>query len=334
MSEIAADEAAAVRRVFEPDSAWSGPRAVVQSLSGGAAHRNYLVRVDQQQCVVKIWNGFWEQVHVLPPATTILDNTLCASRIVIGATVTAVCRESSGIALEFLPGRQPCLASDPDVIDHLVPALHKLHRSTERFAQDLDPFDRVRTLLRVARVQQYPLPVGLDAVEQAVAEVEQVVDLHPSEFVPCHNDLWDANVIVDTTGYRLIDWDLAGNTDPAYEIGFLAAYNGFDPDRTRELTTRYYDSDDSTLLARVRLFMIAAHWSNSALWIISQGNAAPNDDFDYAAELNRSWSGLLRELLAPDHRANLASAARTTAARNEETADDSHAITDQTGSLS
>ena len=194
-----------------------------------------------------------------------------------------------------------------------MPALHKLHTSGERFAQDLDPFVHVRTLLATARERGYVIPIGLPVVETRLAEIEEVLDLRPAEFVPCHNDLWDANVIVDGSGYRLIDWDLAGNTDPAYELGFLAAYNGFDRDRTRQLTSRYYGADDPHHLARVRLFMIVAHWSNSALWMIAQGNAGPNDDFDYEGELVRSWNGVLAELLAPDHRANLALAHRPSA---------------------
>lgn len=313
MKNITAEEDAAVRRVFEPGAVWAGPDSAVESLSGGAAHKNYLVRVADRTCVVKLWNGFWESVNLLPPATTILDNTLCASRAGVGAAVIAVCRESSGIALEFLHGVQPSLAADPDTLDHLLPALRKLHTSSERFANDLDPFEHVRTLLATARAQHYVLPVGISAAEKALVEIEEVLELRPAEFVPCHNDLWDANVIHDGSSYRLIDWDLAGNTDPAYELGFLAAYNGFDRGRTRELTVGYYGSDDPVHLARVRLFMIVAHWSNSALWMISQGNAGPNDDFDYAGELERSWTGLLAELLAPDHRDNLMSAARPVA---------------------
>lgn len=310
MSTISSEEDAAVRRIFEPGSQWSGPGAVVETLPGGAAHRNYLVRLPDRTCVVKIWNGFWEAMNVLPPADIILSNTLCASRIGVGATVTAVCRESSGIALEFLHGTRPSLAGDEDALEHLVPALRRLHTSGERFARDLNPFVHVRTLLATARERGFALPLGLPVIEKALDEIETVLDLRSAEFVPCHNDLWDANVILDESGYRLIDWDLAGNTDPAYELGFVAAYNGFDRDRTQTLTTRYYDTDDPHLLARVRLFMIVAHWSNSALWIISQGNAGPNDDFDYTGELAQSWTGVLTELLAPDYRANLALARR------------------------
>lgn len=310
MGQVAGDEARAVRRIFDPGSAWCGPDVVVEALPGGAAHKNYLVSLDADRCVVKVWNGFWEQFNVLPPAATILDNTVCASRIGVGARVEAVCPESSGIALEFLSGRPPSLANDPDAIDLLVSALHNLHRSSERFANDLDPFAHARTLVTTATERGWSVPVGLPAVTEALAHIEEVIDLRPAEFVPCHNDLWDANIIADSSGYRLIDWDLAGNTDPAYELGFVAAYNGFSDRRTRQLASCYYGQDSPTLLARVKLFRIVAHWSNSALWIVAQGNASPNDGFDYAGELARSWTNLLRELMAPGLRDDLAAAAR------------------------
>ena len=105
---ISAEEDAAVRRVFEPGSEWSGPEAVVETLSGGAAHKNYLVRLAGQKRVVKIWNGYWEAMNVLPPADVILSNTLCASRIGVGATVTSclpgVLRHRVGV-----PPRHPAI---------------------------------------------------------------------------------------------------------------------------------------------------------------------------------------------------------------------------------
>ncbi|MDQ1130692.1 phosphotransferase [Microbacterium sp. SORGH_AS_0888] len=303
MTEISNVDIDDVRTILASSPFWSTADITVQHLSGGAAHRNFLVTAGDAKCVVKIWNNYWESVGVLPPADVVLANTATAAALGIGAPLIAVCAEPPGVALEFLLGKSPTLAADDDAVTKLIPALHQLHRSGTRFANDINPFEHARTLFAAARAQGFSLPAGISEVESAMAEIEEALDLHSEDFVPCHNDLWDANVITDPTGnYRLIDWDLAGNTDPSYEVGFLAAQNCFDLERTNQLIAEYFGSSDPQVHARVRLFMAVAHWSNTALWVTAQGNLRPADDFDYEAALQDSWNGLLRELLAPNFR--------------------------------
>jgi thiamine kinase-like enzyme len=102
---------------------------------------------------------------------------------------------------------------------------------------------------------------------------------------------------------RIVDYQLSGNNDPAFELGDIAAEADYHPDLTGRLAGAYFgDGLTPALLARVRLFHIASNvtW---ALWFTVhhgliaavRGEAAVG--FDYEAEAAEKW-GQARDALA------------------------------------
>lgn len=302
MTIVPDTEITSIKAVLSTNPDWGGCHVTAHSLSGGQAHKNYLVKDGSRRCVVKLWNNYWETVGVLPAAHVVLENTRIAAEIGVGAPVITVSNEPLALALDFVPGGHPRLSDDNDSVTRLVPALHRLHHSGRRFLNDINPFNLARQRMEAARRQGIELPPGTSAIQALMDRLETVLALDPSQFVPCHLDIWDANIIKDTFSmtYNIIDWDLAGNSDPCYEIGFIAAQNGFGKEKAHALFEAYFGNADPVEMARARLFMAVAHWSNSGLWITAMGNAAPNDDADYAGELRTCWEGLITEITAPD----------------------------------
>ncbi|BCW86059.1 hypothetical protein DM794_07930 [Paenarthrobacter ureafaciens] len=301
MTIVPDTEITSIEAVLSSSPEWGGCHITARSLSGGQAHKNYLVQAGQRCCVVKLWNNYWETVGVLPAAHVVLENTKIAADIGVGAPVITVSAEPPALALDFVAGGHPRLNADEDSIARLVPALHRLHHSGRRFLNDINPFKLAKQRMAAAEKQGIDLPPGAAAVQELMDRVEAALALNPAQFVPCHLDIWDANIIKQTSSltYNIIDWDLAGNSDPCYEIGFIAAQNGFDDEKAHALFQAYFGTNDPAKIARARLFMAVAHWSNSGLWITAMGNAEPNDDADYAGELRTSWEGLIKEITAP-----------------------------------
>ena len=296
MTIVPDTEITSIEAVLSSSPEWGGCHITARSLSGGQAHKNYLVQAGQRCCVVKLWNNYWETVGVLPAAHVVLENTKIAADIGVGAPVITVSAEPPALALDFVAGGHPRLNADEDSIARLVPALHRLHHSGRRFLNDINPFKLAKQRMAAAEKQGIDLPPGAAAVQELMDRVEAALALNPAQFVPCHLD-----IIKQTSSltYNIIDWDLAGNSDPCYEIGFIAAQNGFDDEKAHALFQAYFGTNDPAKIARARLFMAVAHWSNSGLWITAMGNAEPNDDADYAGELRTSWEGLIKEITAP-----------------------------------
>lgn len=89
-----------------------------------------------------------------------------------------------------------------------------------------------------------------------------------AKLVPCHNDLFPANIITGTAGCQLIDWEYAADNDPAYDLAGFAVCASLGLEDVALLTSRYLQAlagfpaagpdRDTTSLSRVRGWMIVA----------------------------------------------------------------------------
>ena len=101
---------------------------------------------------------------------------------------------------------------------------------------------------------------------------------------------------------RIVDYQLSGNNDPAFELGDIAAEADFDPDRTAALTAAYFGAETAPgLVARVRLNLVLSNvtWS---LWFSVHHSLLrkPGSTFDYREEAADKWAQAVRDLDDPE----------------------------------
>ena len=82
----------ALSRILTQVDGFNGTDTRWSWLSGGGAHKNFLVTAadSDSKCVVKLWSREWEQVGVIPPAPVAMQNTRIAGELGIGAAVLAI----------------------------------------------------------------------------------------------------------------------------------------------------------------------------------------------------------------------------------------------------
>ena len=279
-----------------PDFAVGG--AEWQWLTGGGAHKNFLATSGDRasKCVVKLWNRELEQIGLIPPSPVVMENTRMAGEFGIGAKVLAVVQEPLSLVLEYIPGSELEGNSDEDIVK-IASAARNLHDSKIKFYRDFNPFAESRVMLAAAYQRQVPFPEGFESTRSTLEQIESVLDLRPNQFVPCHNDLYSPNIICTSDGQlRLIDYDLSGNGDRCYDLGFISTYSKYNLDQTGKLVESYFGQTDRKLLARVHLFAIAADYCTLALWLAVQAVADTNDDYDYAGYMQASWEGMCTKI--------------------------------------
>lgn len=280
-------------------------------LSGGGAHKNFLVTASQRRAVVKLWNTMWEGVGVIPPAPVIMQNTIIAGELGVGAPVLAVVNVPLALVIEYLPERRPLAIEQPQAIPRLAAAARRLHDSGARFNNDYNAFAEARKMLAAARQRGVDLPDGFAELQREVNRVEHVLDLRVNDFVPCHNDLYGSNILENASGeIRLVDYDLSGNGDRYYDLGFTSAYFEMNLDQIHRLCESYFGEVNDHQVARARLFAVPCNWACLALWLVALSMADTNDDYDYQGELENSLRRLHTNLDAPDFGAQLKLAAR------------------------
>ncbi|MFG2036853.1 phosphotransferase [Dactylosporangium sp. NPDC048998] len=291
--------------LLERVPSWVGRAVEWQRLEGGLSHHVFRVDADGVPYVLRVLEPAVSAAGLGVAPEREIENTRLAARTV-GAQVYAVLPDVPAIVLEFLPGRTLSAAEvrRPEVIPGLAEACLRLHAGPA-FANDFDIFAKRAELLEVCRRHDLPLPAGyldgsstVDAIRAALAE-------RPLPAVPCHNDLLAENFIATPSGVRIIDYQLSGNNDPAFELGDIAAEADYDPDLTGQLAGAYFGADlTPALLARVQLFHIASNVTWALWFTVHHGllAAARGEDpvgFDYEAEAADKWGQARRALEDP-----------------------------------
>jgi thiamine kinase-like enzyme len=152
--------------------------------------------------------------------------------------------------------------------------------------------------LKTVREQEAKVPGDyLQEAPRAAQKIEAAVNVHPQPPVPCHNDLLAENLIDDGSTMRIIDYELAGNDDPCFELGNMATEYGYSDDQIALLCKAYFGKLDPIQLARVYLFSMMSDlgWT---LWGAIQ-NRVSSLDFDFWDYANGRWERVREKIHSP-----------------------------------
>jgi len=285
-------------------AAVAGREVTWAPLPGGLSHQIYLVNDGDDRYVLRVLQPAVSAAGLGVSPADEIENTLAAARSGVGARVVEVLPDVPALVLEFLPGRTLGAADvrHPDLAHPIAAACRGLHAG-DPFTTDFDIFAKRDELLALCARHDLPLPDGYHDHDHAVTRLRQALAEAPLTPVPCHNDLLPENFIENPDGLvRIIDYQLAGNNDPAFELGDIAAEADFDPDQAGRLSAAYFGPEHSdALTARVRLNLIASNvtwtlWFSVHCGLISRGDSG----FDYAGEAAEKWGQAVRDLTGPD----------------------------------
>lgn len=174
------------------------------------------------------------------------------------------------------------LASAPEVVSFDLPSGHLLTRWIDGtlLAESIVPPETAAGYLQGLHAE---IPGGVrrydprEAIRRDLAGAGKLahnaitaldrLDWTPADLRGCHNDLNPWNVLYTEHGWRTIDWELAGDNDPLFDVVCLGRGLGYDDAGMERLTTAYYDTDtvsplrvlDTRILFQLREYAWAAH---------------------------------------------------------------------------
>jgi thiamine kinase-like enzyme len=287
-------------------SAWAGRTVTWAPLPGGLSHHIYRVTAGEDTYVLRVLQPAVSAAGLGVSPEQEVANTLVAADTGVGAAVLEVLADVPALVLEFIPGRTLGIdeVRDPARAEPIAAACRRLHAGA-RFGNDFDIFVKRTELLGLCARHDLPLPDGYHDHDDAVERLRAALAADPPATVPCHNDLLAENFIEESQGsVRIIDYQLSGNNDPAFELGDIAAESDFDPDQTERLATAYFGPGRSAaLLARVRLNLIASNVTWALWFAVHSGllaDGSSDSGFDYAGEAADKWGQAVRDLTAAD----------------------------------
>ena len=267
-------------------------------IMGGLSHHIWVVNCGSRSYVLRVLDPAVSAAGLGTSPELEIANTLRAAESGVGARVFEVLPEVPALVLEYLPGRT-LSAEDvrrPATLQRVAQACQRLHAGP-RFDNDFSIVDKMDELLELCRRHELRTPEGYADRVAEVRRIQAVLDADPLPSVPCHNDLLAENFIDSGGVIRIVDYQLAGNNDPAFELGDIAAESDFDPDRTAALATAYFGAEATpALLARVRLNLILSNVTWTLWFSVHHGLLHASADFDYWAEAAEKWGQATRDL--------------------------------------
>ncbi len=266
---------------------WQGKRVKIHDLSGGLTNHNYRVVVDGTSYVVRIPGSGSELLAI--NRENEYRNTLTASQSGVGPQVMYRLEEENVMVLEFIRG--PTMSSDAlqsqEAIRRMAESLHTLHNGSE-FVNTFNMFRVMDGYLRIVEARKVRIPDNYrEEALQAAQKIEAAISTHPEPLVPCHNDLLAENFIDDGSMLRIVDYELAGNDEPCFELGNMATEYEYDDDQIALLCEAYFGRIDRVKIARMNLYSIMSDlgWT---LWGTIQ-NQVSSLDFDFWEYANGRW---------------------------------------------
>ncbi|BCM87175.1 phosphotransferase family protein [Methylobacterium indicum] len=195
---------------------------------------------------------------ILPQAGTAARR---AADLGIGPDV--VFEDEAALALADLPApwREARVGDlqDPGLVGRVLDAKKRLHASGPLGAR-FCPFARIAALAAEARAAGAPLPDGTERLLATTDLVREAVHAAGFDLAFCHNDGIASNVMIreaqecGAADLRLVDFDLAGDNDPWFDVGALLNEACLFEDQRRATIEHYAGSCPEHLYGRCRLY--------------------------------------------------------------------------------
>ena len=244
---------------------WAGVEMSVAALDGGITNLNYRVDVSGEAFVVSLSSEDSALLGIDRRRTH--EATLAAGRTGVGPDVVHFLPDDGILVTRFIFGRRlPARdVARPEILEGVVRSQHRYHAG-QVLAGHFSPFRTLDAYLRAAQVPAPALPQDIAEMYHRIAAIETAVTGHEI-LRPCHNDLWEFNLIDDGAMVRIIDWEYAGMGDVYFDLANFAIHHMFGDAEDEALLRAYFGEPSPAGAARLRLLKIVAEL-REAMWAV------------------------------------------------------------------
>jgi thiamine kinase-like enzyme len=289
---------------------WRGHATVLHALEGGITNRNLLVDVDGERFVLRLTGA---DTHLLGIDREVerIANTR-AAEIGLAPEVVAFLEPERYLVTRFVAGSavRPEVMRTAPMLQRVATILRTFHESGP-LPGAFDCFRIPEISARNARERGVAIPDALETALERAREIEAAFDASPEPRVPCHNDLLNANFLVDASSgverVWLLDWEYAGMNERYFDLGNFSVNNELDDEGDATLLAAYFESIGPREHARLALMKIMSDLREAMWGVVQQGISTI--DFDYVGYATQHFDRLLGNAANPGYRALLDDAA-------------------------
>lgn len=272
-----------LRRLADRVPEWRGYGLRATALPGGLTNLNYRVTGAPVDYVLRI-TGDAEMLGADREAE--YAATVAAAGLGIGPEVLTYLRPEKILITRFVDGHGVPAEQmrTPEMISRVAAILRRLHAGPP-VPSSFSAFGIVEMYRDNARGLGVELPGAFDRAWSLADDMRPALARSFSGASLCHNDLLNANFLVEGGRLRVVDWEYAGMGDPFFDLANFSTNHDLDEDGDRLLLHAYFDRVRDEDFARLRLMRIMSDFREAMWGVVQQGLKTTDTDYEaYAAQ--------------------------------------------------
>jgi thiamine kinase-like enzyme len=262
----------------------------VTTLTAGITNRNYLLQANGEGVVVRVFGADTELLGIDRAAEDVAARSAAAAGV--GPQILAFLPEAGCLVSRYVDGAavpQEDLQR-PDVVAAVVRSVRALH-ACGPIPSTFPVFRIVEDYAALAGARGVPLPPAYDQAHGLATRIESAFARAPMPARTCHNDLLNANFLLDREHVWILDYEYAGMGDPFFDLGNLSINNGLADEAQGYLLSAYFDEVRDGHRARLGLMRLMSDF-REAMWGVVQQTLSTLD-VDYVEYADRHFERLL-----------------------------------------
>jgi thiamine kinase-like enzyme len=269
---------------------WEGAEPEVTPITIGITNRNFKVDIGGGSFVVRLSGKDTDLLGIDRAA----ENQAASSAAAAGVApdVFAYLPDLGALITRFVQGAhipEEDLERD-DVLGAVVRSVRAIH-ACPPIPSSFPVFRIVEDYRAIAAERGVAAPAEFNRVHAKAGDIEAALSTHPLPDRPCHNDLLNANFLLDGDHVWIVDYEYGGMGDLFFDLGNLSINNGLSADAQEMLLREYFGDVTDVHRSRLQLMRIMSDF-REAMWGVVQ-QAISTLDFDYVEYADRHFSRCL-----------------------------------------
>jgi thiamine kinase-like enzyme len=269
---------------------WEGRHIGITPITAGITNRNFLIEADHEVFVLRLAGRDTELLGIDREAEWEAGRAAAAAGV--GPEVYAFLPQHGCLVTRFVQGGH--ISEEDlqrqDVLASVVGSIRAFH-ACPAIRSSFPVFRIVQDYRRLAADRRVTIPAAYDDAHAAADRIEAAFNASPMPPATCHNDLLNANFLLEGDHVWIVDYEYAGTGDPFFDLGNLSVNNGLGPEAQETVLRLYFGHVEDVHRARLALMRIMSDF-REAMWGVIQ-QAISTLDVDYVAYAETHFHRLL-----------------------------------------
>ena len=268
-------------------------------LEGGITNHNFLLEVDGGRYVVRLAGKDTELLGIDREAERAAAEA--AHAVGIGPEVVRFIPDLGCLVTRFIEAVPvaPERMREKDMLDRVTRSLRAFHAGPAIPAA-FSAFRVVEVYRDEAAARGVAVPPAYDQLVERAHDIEAAFDRAPLPVRPCHNDLLNANFLLQGDRLFIVDYEYAGMGDLFFDLGNFSVNHGFGDEDDARLVVSYFGRATPQAVARLKLMKVMSDFREAMWGVVQQGISTL--DFDYVAYADKHLERCLRATGDPSYR--------------------------------